>query len=218
MTFPRVWRERERYVCRISCFFMTEVPVWCLTERMLWQWWQVGCHADSPCERLCVDLKSWSGLLLLVVRWQLPSYLGTQLGGVRSTSHAAKRFIGIRGWPSPLAVLLVTLSLLASEPRPALSVILFQMCARKQASSSSRFEDCWRTLVGRTLGWEKDHSRAKLQLTNPSRISQWERFTRTHKVMIVAQVLDKNKKKNQELLFSLPTPFDAQDQLPFPLL
>jgi hypothetical protein len=28
-------RERERYVCRISCFFMTEVPVWCLTERML---------------------------------------------------------------------------------------------------------------------------------------------------------------------------------------
>jgi hypothetical protein len=73
-----------------------------------------------------VDLKLWFGILLLVVRCQLLSYLGTQLGGVRSTSHAAKRFIGIRGWPSPLAVLLVT-TLLASEPRPVLSVILFQM-------------------------------------------------------------------------------------------
>ena len=64
-------------------------------------------------------------------RWELLAYRGTQLGGVLSTSQAAKRFIGMRGCPPPLVVLLVT-TLPANEPRPILSVI-FQLWWREYA-------------------------------------------------------------------------------------
>lgn len=60
------------------------------------------------------------------------------MGGVLSTSQAAKRFIGIRVGPSPLAVLLVT-TLPANDPRPILSVIFPKVNSKAEIAL-----DCYR--------------------------------------------------------------------------
>lgn len=190
--------EREIYVCRISCFFMTEVPVWCLTERMLWQWWQVAAMQTA---RVRDFVWIWNRGLAFCCWWFVGScHLTWGHSWVVFDQHPMLQ----KGSSESEAGHLPWLSCWwLYRCSPASRVLSFPSsyfrCARTQASSS-RFETVEELWWGDQGG--KRSQQSKVAAHQPSiEKSQWERFTRTHKV-IETQLLEKNKnKKNKSCCF-----------------